>query len=251
MSLFIFLVGLLIGSFLNVCIYRIPREESIAFPASRCTDCGTNLRPWDLLPVVSYISVAGKCRYCKTEISFRYPAIEVFTSVIVLLLFSIFGLSLEFTVYSLISCILLVISSIDLDWKIIPDQLIILGLVLALILRFYYFIQFKDYSFLLWSLLGLVTGGGTLLVIAIASDGGMGGGDIKLMGMLGFLLGFNSILLTLLLSFIIGGVVSILLLLFKLKGKKETMPFGPFIAVAAFITICYSETIFQWYRHLR
>lgn len=247
-TLFIFIFGLLIGSFLNVCIYRIPREDSMAYPSSRCLGCGAALRPRDLMPVISYALTGGKCRYCMEKISFRYPIVELITAALFLLIFNIFGFSIEFFLYSIIGSLLIIISGIDLDWQIIPDGLVAIGLACAIILRFYYFFQYKTYGYLLGSILGLLLGGGLLLLIAVLSNGGMGGGDIKLMGMLGVLLGVGNTLLTLLLSFVLGGIIGSLLLLCKLKKRKDAIPFGPFIALAAIITICYSDIILNWYR---
>ena len=247
MILFIALVGLLIGSFLNVCIYRIPREESIVYPSSHCPGCNTSLKPRDLIPVLSYITYRGRCRYCSEKISARYPIIELFNSILFVLLYKQFGISLQFVAYAALTSILLAMSIIDYDYLIIPDGMQILILLIGLgykVINTY--ISNTPFPYL-DSLLGLLIGGGFFLLVAVVSNGGMGGGDIKLMGVLGFWLGLRTTLLMMLLSFIIGGVLSIILLVLKKKGRKESIPFGPFIAIATVVTICWQSEILTWY----
>ncbi|SES71383.1 type 4 prepilin peptidase 1 . Aspartic peptidase. MEROPS family A24A [Natronincola peptidivorans] len=243
----IFIVGLLIGSFLNVCIYRIPREESIVYPSSHCPDCGSSLRPVDLIPVVSYMTSRGNCRYCNAHISLRYPLVELINAGLYLILYLQFGLSLQFFAHGVLVSILLAITFIDYDHQIIPDGMIILIIVAGLFYKIAYMVLYRGSFPLLSSIGGLLLGGVFFLVVAILSNGGMGGGDIKLMGALGLWLGWQSTLLMMLLSFFIGGVLSVMLLLLKRKGRKEAIPFGPFIAIATFITICWSQEIVTWY----
>lgn len=247
MIIIIAMLGLLIGSFLNVCIYRIPREESIVYPSSHCPSCDTSLKPKDLIPVLSYIAYKGKCCYCGEEISSRYPFIELFNCMLYVLLFIQFGLSLQFLAYGALVSILLAMSLIDYDHQIIPDGMVIVIFLLGVAYKVAHMLIDKTSFPLLNSIWGLLIGGGFFLLIAIASKGGMGGGDIKLMGVLGFWLGWRTTLLMMLLSFLIGGVLSILLLFFKIKGRKEAIPFGPFIAIATFITICWQQEILTWY----
>ncbi|MTI54226.1 prepilin peptidase [Geosporobacter ferrireducens] len=247
MNIIIFIYGLLIGSFLNVCIYRIPIEKSIIFPASHCPLCSTSLKPIDLIPVASYLSTAGKCRYCGEKISLRYPTFELITALIFSLLYYIFGLSVDFFVYTFIASLLIVVTGIDLDYQIIPDEIVLIGIGAAVIYILYSYFILKIPISLLSHLGGLLVGGGLFLLIAIASNGGMGGGDIKLMGMLGLWLGIKGILITTFLSFIIGAVISLILLATGQKTRKEAIPFGPFIAAAALITICFQEELLTWY----
>ncbi|QUH26668.1 prepilin peptidase [Serpentinicella alkaliphila] len=247
MIVFIVLVGLLIGSFLNVCIYRIPREESIAYPSSHCTTCNTYLKPLDLVPVLSYIVYGGKCKYCKDNISIRYPFIELFNCFVFVLLYLRFGLSIKFIAYAILSSTLLAMSVIDFDYQIIPDGIVVFILLLGLAYKLASMVLYRVPYPLIDSIVGFLIGGGFFLLIAILSNGGMGGGDIKLMGALGFWLGWKLTLLMMLLSFLIGGVLSILLITFKKKGRKEAIPFGPFIAIATFITICWHQEILVWY----
>lgn len=247
MSILIFIIGTIIGSFLNVCIYRIPREESIVFPSSHCTSCGTPLKWYNLIPVFSYIYQRGKCSYCGEKISLQYPTVELLNGFIYLLLYYSFGLSIDFIFYSIIFSILLVISFIDFKFQIIPDSLNIFILIFAIIFKI---LQYKLYDIspnIFNSILGLVISGGLFLLIAILSKGGMGGGDIKLIGVLGFILGIKFSLLNIFLSFILGAIISIFLLLFKIKGRKDPIPFGPFICIAFMIVSLYGEEIIFWY----
>ncbi|MCT4621529.1 MAG: prepilin peptidase [Marinisporobacter sp.] len=240
----IFLLGLFIGSFLNVCIYRIPKGKSIAYPPSHCPKCGENLRPWDLIPILSFISTKGKCRYCEEAISLQYPIIELFNGLIYLLLYLKYGLTIVFVKYAILASLLLIISIIDYKIQIIPDGCNLFGLIGSGI---FVVLSGFDYSSWIDAGLGLFVGGGIFLFIAIATNGAMGGGDIKLMGVLGFAFGWKYILLISLLSFIIGSIISIFLLLFKLKHRKDPIAFGPFISIAAFMTMLYGNEMIHWY----
>lgn len=243
MTYLIFFLGLLIGSFLNVCIYRIPAGESISYPPSHCPKCSTSLKPLDLIPVLSFILTKGKCRYCREPISLQYPLIELFNGLIYSLLYLKYGLTVIFVKYVILSSLLIVISIIDYKLKIIPDECNLLGLSGAVL-----FTILNDFHISSWidAGLGLLVGGGIFLLIAMAT-GAMGGGDIKLMGVLGFSFGIKYILLITFLSFITGAILSIFLLLFKIKEKKDEIPFGPFIGIATLITMFYGTEILNWY----
>lgn len=243
MGIFIFLLGLLIGSFLNVCIYRIPRGESIVFPPSHCTSCDHKLGPLDLVPVFSYIFLKGRCRYCHEKISLRYPVIEMLNAVMYLLCFLKFGLTFEFVKFAVLLSVLIVISLIDFDHSIIPGYIIIFAASAGIILNI---IGYKFNAGLLNYLYGALTGGGVILLIVLLT-GGMGGGDIQLMAVVGLFLGFKSTVLTLLLSFIIGGIAGVTLILLKKKSRKDYIPFGPWIAAAAFIAVFLGDRIISWY----
>ena len=247
MYILIFILGIIIGSFLNVCIYRIPKGESIAFPSSHCTYCSTPLKWYDLVPIFSFLSLRGKCRYCGGAISPQYPIVELLNGFLYLLNFYYFGLSIDFVFYSFLISILIVISFIDYYEQIIPDGLVLMILISAIIYRLsIYFIDNTPLAF--WnSIIGFLTGGVLFLLIAVVSKGAMGGGDIKLIAVLGFILGLKKTLLNILLSFLIGAVFSILLLLSGKKGRKDAIPFGPFICLAFLITILYGDGIINWY----
>ncbi len=239
-------LGLLIGSFLNVCIYRIPKNESIAFPPSHCFSCGRNLTALDLVPVLSYIFLRGKCRRCKAHISIQYPLIELANGLLYLLLFTHFGLTLELVFFVALTSILIVISVTDYYHKIIHDSINLTILVVGIIYNLTIVFVSKGQLNLLDSLLGFALGGGLFLMIAILT-GAMGGGDIKMMGALGIWFGVKGILLVSLLSFVIGSIVMIFLLITKIKGRKDEVPFGPFICIATLVTMLYRAEIIEMY----
>lgn len=249
MYILIFIYGLLIGSFLNVCIYRIPRDESIAFPASHCPNCNTNLKWYDNIPLFSYLALQGRCRYCKEKISAQYPIIEVMNAIIYLVLFYKFKLSIDFISYALISSALLVVFFIDLKHMIIPDKLIITIVLFEILHKLALYFTDKE-VYLKTSLIGALLAGLLFLLIVIVSRGGMGDGDITLIAALGFILGTRLIFLNIFLSFLIGAVVSVGLLGFKIKTRKDPIPFGPFIIVAFFIVLLFGERIIDLYMGL-
>lgn len=247
-SIVISILALLIGSFLNVCIYRIPKEESIALPSSHCMKCGTPLKPLDLIPVLSYLFLRGKCRYCGEKVSILYPVVELLNAALYIVLYFNFGLSTEFFAYCILSSALLVITVIDFQHQIIPEGLIYFLIITGLGVSLYR----NGLDELLNHGLGFMLGGGLFLFIAIlgsllAGATAMGGGDIKLMAALGLWFGWKYVLLITLLSFVVGAVVSGILLLTRIKGRKDYIPFGPFICMAAFICILYGAKILQFY----
>ena len=246
MHFFIVIVfGLLIGSFLNVCIYRVPRKQSIVFPASHCTKCKTELKPLDLVPVFSYCFLKGKCKYCKMKIGSKYAIIELVNAVMYLFLFMKFGFSIEFLEFAILTSLLIVITSVDLESQIIPDEFIVFGF--AVIIIFIVISVFRGNLELLNSGIGLLLGGGIFLLIAVLSNGAMGGGDIKLMALLGFWFGWQSILLIMFLSFVLGAIISVTLLLFKIKSRKDKIPFAPFIVLATILTLFFGNEIISFY----
>ncbi|NLB21535.1 MAG: prepilin peptidase [Clostridium sp.] len=245
---YIFIIGTLIGSFLNVVSYRIPREESISFPPSHCPNCNNRLKFYDLIPIFSYIALRGKCRNCKNGISIKYPIVEMITGLLFVFTVYRFGLNFEALQYLIIIGILIPVFLIDLEHSIIPDGLnigILVVSVISVLIQIY--TGDKVWSDLLNHSLGLLLGGGFFLLIAMVTNGAMGGGDIKIMGALGFLFGVKNTLLLMFLSFVIGGVLSLILLGLKIKKRKDYIPFGPFICIAALITIFWGQQILQWY----
>lgn len=243
MDFIVLIFGIIIGSFLNVCIYRIPNKKSIVYPSSFCPICGTPLKPLDLVPLLSYLLNSGKCKYCKVKISIQYPLIELLNGIIYILLFMKYGLSILFFKYAVLSSLIIVIAVIDLKTKEIPDELNAFGLLSGLLFSLLHNTKFS----LIDGSLGLLLGSAIFLLIAIASGGAMGGGDIKMIGMLGFAVGWKNILLLMLLSFVIGAVISVVLMLLRIKSRKDYIPFGPFIALAYLITILYRNQIINWY----
>lgn len=247
MSILIFFLGTVIGSFLNVCIYRIPKRQSVVYPPSNCPSCGTPLKWHNLIPILSFVIQRGKCSYCGKKISLQYPIVELSNSLLYLLLYNKFGLSIDFIFYSTIASILLIIFFIDLYHQIIPNSLNILILITAIIYKTIQYILYDISPNLTNSLLGIIISSGVFLLIIIISKGGMGGGDMKLIGGLGFILGLKNIALTIFLSFCLGAIISILLLLFKIKGRKDPIPFGPFISLAFMMVIFWGDGILLWY----
>lgn len=250
MVILISLYGLLIGSFLNVCIYRIPREESIVFPSSHCPNCGTKLKAYDLVPILSYIVQRGKCRYCGEKISPQYPIVELLNSLVYILIYYKFGFSLNFLFYGIIFSILIVIGFIDLKEMIIPDILVILILTVTVLYRLLLFLLYRKSFDLLNSIGGLVLSSFLFILIILISKGGMGGGDVTLIGSLGFILGIKKILLTIFSAFIFGAIISIILLVTKIREKKDPIPFGPFIILGFFITVFWGDELINWYLSL-
>ena len=207
-EIFFFVLGAIIGSFLNVCIYRMPRNESIVRPGSRCPGCGTPIRFYDNIPIVSYLILRGKCRKCGQAISIRYAAVELLTAVLFAVLFWLFGLSIELAIALVFACLLIVISLIDLEFLIIPDILSLGGLGLGILLSFF---RRPDF-WIIDALLGVLLGGGILYAIAklyelVRKAEGMGGGDIKLLAMIGAFCGWKGILFALVSGSVIGTVV--------------------------------------------
>ena len=250
MLLLILLYGLIIGSFLNVLIYRIPRNENIAWPGSHCTTCGHGLKWYDNIPLVSYIILKGRCRYCGSHISARYPIVEALNAVLYIVMYAKFGFGANFIVYSLMSSLLLAIFFIDLKEMIIPDSLLSGILILSVIHKgvnyFLYSLPFGIFD----SILGLLAAGGLFLIIMVASGGGMGEGDVTLAGALGFVLGVKYVLLNIFLSFILGAIISIVLLAAKIKTRKDPIPFGPFIVLGFFITVLWGQELINLYINL-
>lgn len=250
MTILISLYGLLIGSFLNVCIYRIPRKDSIAFPSSHCPSCNTNLKWYNLIPVLSYIAQRGQCGYCREKISLQYPIVELLNAVLYLLIYIKFGFTLEFFFYAIIFSILIIITFIDLKEMIIPDILVILILGITIIYKALSYIIYNVSPQLLDCIGGFVLPALLFIIIILLSKGGMGGGDVTLIASLGFILGIKKIFLTVFLSFIVGAIISVFLLMMKIKGRKDPIPFGPFIILGFFITLFWGEQLMSWYMNM-
>ena len=247
MTIIISLYGLLIGSFLNVCIYRIPRRESIAFPPSHCPSCNTNLKCYNLIPVISYVVQGGQCGNCGEKISLQYPVIELLNAILYLLTYIKYGFTLDFFFYAIIFSILIVIAIIDLNEMIIPDILVSIIVGMTIIYKLVGYIVYHQSPQLLDSISGLVLSALLFVIIIIVSKGGMGSGDVTLIGSLGLILGIKHIFLTIFLSFILGAIISIVLLIMKIKGRKDPIPFGPFIILGFFIVVFWGEQLISWY----
>jgi leader peptidase (prepilin peptidase)/N-methyltransferase len=243
----IFILGLIVGSFSNVCIYRIPRNESIVYPASHCPKCHSNISPKDNIPLLSYILLKGRCRNCKSKISIQYPIVEFLTGFIYLIIYLIYGLSIQTLIYIILASSLIIISFIDLNEQIVPDVISLPGIVLGFIISF-----FVPYISFVNSALGILAGGGIILIIGLAGSvifkkEAMGGGDVKLAAMIGAFLGWRYIIISLFLGFFLGAIVGIILILSKIKSREDVVPFGPFIVLGSLITLLWGEKILIWY----
>ncbi len=236
----IFCFGLAIGSFANVCIHRLPKKESVVTPGSHCPKCSSDVRPLDNIPLISYIVLGGKCRDCATPISPVYPAIEAITALLMLAGFFKFGLSFDFMVYAVVAPTLVIITAIDIEHQIIPDVITLPGIILGLIVGSYT-IGYAD------SLLGLFLGGGLFYLLAVLSNGGMGGGDIKYIAAAGALLGWKKVLVVIFLGALLGSVVGLFQIAVQKKSRKSMIPFGPFLATGTLITLFYGNTLIRLY----
>ena len=243
----VFTTGLLMGSFFNVCIHRIPKKESIVFPASHCTTCNAKLNGPDLIPVLSYLCLRGRCRYCHAKISVRYPLIELLTGSVYLALAVRFGMEKIFVAYAVLCSFLIIAAAIDMEYQIIPDGLILAGGIFGILLSLAgWSVSWQDSS------AGMLFGGGVPLLIAflfwkVRHKEGMGGGDGKLMGLVGLFLGWKQAALSILLSIYAGGLFGGILLLLHRKKKDDAIPFAPFIAIGTFLSILYGRDLIRWY----
>jgi len=241
-AILVSVLGLVIGSFLNVCIYRLPLGQSVAFPGSHCMSCGARLTVLDLVPVVSYLCLGGRCRHCKVSFSARYMMVEVLTASLYYLCWTVFGLSSALLPSLILLSFLVMISFIDYDHQLIYDKVLVWLALIGVAAN-----SWTGTVTGLDMVIAACIGGGVMLLIAVVSNGGMGGGDIKLMAVLGVWLGWKLLLLTLLESFVLGGVLGVLLIALKIKGRKDYIPFGPFIAIAAGVSLLYGDILLQLY----
>jgi leader peptidase (prepilin peptidase)/N-methyltransferase len=241
----VFVFGLIIGSFCNVVIYRLPQGKSIIRPGSHCRSCASPIRPWDNIPVVSYLLLKGRCRDCKERFSPRYLVVELTSGVLYLLLWKKFGLTVPFAIYALFASGLLIITFIDLDHKIIPNIITLPGLTIGLGLSVWGLPITP-----LASVLGLLVGGTLFYLIAVISKGGMGGGDIKLIAMIGAFLGWQGALFTIFSGALLGSLVGMMLMLLGKKGRKDKVPFGPFLSCGAILFMLSGDDLIQWYLNL-
>ena len=247
------IIGLAVGSFLNVIIYRLPNNKSIVKPRSKCTGCNTQITWYDNIPVISYIILLGKCRNCKDPISIRYPLIELICGLMTIMLLSIYGPSYEFIVIVLLCYMLIAITFIDIDHFIIPNGFIIFGFIISIVAHSLKLLPIT----ILEGLYGLFAFGGTLFIMGLIGTWAfkkeaLGFGDVKLGLVLGSFLGVELSLLALFLSFIFAAIMSIILLLAKEVGEDHMIPFGPSISAGTLLTILTKTVgggnhIINWY----
>lgn len=248
MHLLIFIFGSIIGSFLNVCIYRVPRNEPIMLSRSKCPLCKKLIRWHDNIPFLSYILLRGRCRFCKGRISFRYFAVEFISALCFLILFIHFGLTYRFWIYSLLTFSLIVVTFIDLEFQIIPDRIsvggILLGILFSVSIPALHYSTTWKVSFVK-SLSGALIGAGVIYLTGVFGKlvfkkESMGGGDIKLMAMLGTILGWKMTVLIFFLAPFFGTPAGIYL---KFKKKHDVIPYGPYISIASFVAMIYGRQI--------
>ena len=246
----VFVFGTLLGSFANVCIYRLPQRLSIVFPGSHCPSCQEALHPWQNIPLLSYMMLGGRCARCQTAISLRYPLVELCNGLLYILLYYQYHLSVQGIVFALLATALLIVSCIDLVHMIIPDVITFPGIVVGMCTS-------------LWltpigvgnAVLGVLLGGGLFLLMAVLSivilhREGMGGGDIKLIAMIGAFLGWKDVLITIFIGALIGSIIGLIAIIAFGRDRKDALPFGPFLALGAVVSLCWGPEIWVWYTHL-
>jgi leader peptidase (prepilin peptidase) / N-methyltransferase len=244
---FAFVLGAAVGSFLNVCIYRIPAGKSVVSPPSHCPQCNNQIRWYQNVPILSYLFLRGHCGFCQVRISLRYAAVEVLTGALFTVVLYSYGLSWGTLIYWLFVSALVTITFIDLDHQIIPDVISLPGIPIGFICS--YFIPWLSW---LESLLGILLGGGLLLFIAwlyevLAKREGMGGGDIKLLSMIGAFLGWKAVFPIIFFASLCGTLIGVPLMLVREKDSRFALPFGPFLATAAVVYLFWGVDIIQWY----
>ncbi len=255
LSFFIFLIGITVGSFLNVVIDRLPAGQSIITPPSHCPHCQQRLRRLDLIPVLSYLLLRGHCRYCHAPIPRYLPAIEAVTGVIFLLFFLKYDLGALWIISALYSAILIALAAIDIKDGIIPNKIIYPVMPLAIILSLIFlppqgeglFVSNLTLAALYSSLLGGAISFLILFIPCLVYKEGMGWGDVKLAGLTGFMLGFPSSLAAIAIALISGGIMAVALLLMGRKNRKQTIPFGPFLSLGALAALAWGQNIVNWY----
>lgn len=238
MSFIVFLYGIVIGSFLNVCIYRIPSNVSLINPPSHCGNCDTRLKWKDLFPIISYLVLQGRCRYCGSKISIRYPLIEGFTGILLVGVYLRYGLTLNFYKYSILTLFLIVIALIDYDTTDVYSSVVYsgigVGIIFIIVEKIMYSHSISNY--LIGALIGLVVIGGIYLL-----TGGMGAGDIEIAVLCGIFLGWKLQIYFILISFILGGAIAVTLLLLKKKSRNEYIPLGPSLAMGAYVVLIIGQ----------
>lgn len=243
----IFIAGLAVGSFLNVVALRYLKKQSVVLPSSHCPKCLTPLKFWDLIPLLSYLLLKGRCRYCGEAISPVYPLVELITGVIFLWSYLVFGFSLQSLEFVVLGSFLIVLSIIDFKECILPDKIVFYNLIAGIILKIGYLISGSNISILLYSLAGALIGFLFFYIIFLIYPEGMGGGDVKLSFVLGLFVGFPLVFLWLFLSFFLGSIGGVLYLLTLRKRFKEPLPFGPFLALSALITLSWGIYLINIY----
>lgn len=242
-----FALGAVLGSFLNVCIHRLPREESLVWPGSRCPDCQAPIRPWDNIPLVSFVILRGRCRACGTGIPWRYPAVEGLAGVLLALTLHRFGWHARTAALVIFVLALVVVTFVDLEHQIIPHAVTLPGIPLGLVASL-----LPGRPQPTEALVGALAGAGFLYLVAVYGDAllkkeSMGGGDVNLAAMMGAFLGWRLLAVACFLACLAGSVVGGSLLLLKVKSREEPIPFGPFLALGGLLALFEGEPLINWY----
>ncbi len=267
-KIIVFIFGSIVGSFLNVCIHRMPKSESVVWPRSHCPKCRKRIPGYDNIPFVSFIWLRGRCRFCKEKISWRYPLVELLTAFLMVALFNRFGLSYNFFLFMVMFWGLIIATFVDIPHRIIPDEVSVGGMIIGFIMVSITGFTFGPFNFsfipMLRSLLGIIIGGGIIYLTGAIFDliyfkllkrpaiGGetesMGGGDVKLLAMIGAFMGWKTALLTFFLAPFLGIAFGIASLITK---KDHTIPYGPFLSLAALLSLFWGNRIIQLILPLR
>ncbi len=245
--LFAFLFGAMVGSFLNVCIHRLPKEESIVAPRSRCPACQSPIRPWDNIPLLSFVLLRGRCRACGHAISWRYPLVEALTALLFVLTVARFGVTLRSAFLLTFLCGLVVVSFIDLDHQIIPNAITLPGIPLGLIGG----LLVREPP-LLDRLIGTLAGAGFLYLMlfyggVLYGQEAMGEGDLNLIALVGAFLGWKAVVVTILVACLVGSVLGLGLMALKRLGRRQHIPFGPFLSLGAVVGLLWGDRLVSWY----
>ena len=243
----VLLFGAVIGSFLNVCIYRLPREESVAWPASHCPSCRKSIAVYDNIPIVSYLLLRGHCRGCRSPISIRYPLVEAANAVGYVGVFWMFGFTPVAWAYAALVSALIVVTGTDLSHTMIPDAVTLPGIVVGLLCA-----ALILPITLMESLMGVLVGGELLWFLTrispyVFGKEGMGGGDIKLMAMVGAFIGWQPVLLAIMIGSFLGSVIGGALMISGVISRREPIPFGPFLAIGSLLALIFHQSLFEWY----
>ena len=267
-KIIVFIFGSIVGSFLNVCIHRMPKSESVVWPRSHCPKCQKRIPGYDNIPFLSFIFLKGKCRYCKESISWRYPLVELLSAVLILALFNRFGLNYVFFLYMVMLWGLIIATFVDIGHRIIPDEVSVGGMIIGFIMVSVTGFTFGPFKFslfpMLQSMLGIITGGGIIYLTGVLFDlvyfkllkkpaingetESMGGGDVKLLAMIGAFMGWKMALLTFFLAPFLGIVIGVVNLVTK---KDHTIPYGPFLSIGALLSLFWGNRIIQLILPLR
>jgi leader peptidase (prepilin peptidase) / N-methyltransferase len=245
-AILITIFGTIVGSFLNVCIHRLPLRKSLMWPGSHCPHCQAPVKPYDNIPILGYLWLRGRCRSCKAAISIQYPVVELITGAVFLGAYLLFDSPAVLVVRLLFACAMIVLFVIDLEHRILPDVITLPGIALGFLFSLFLPPGWRD------SLIGIVLGGGSLWLLGevyfrVRHEEGMGFGDVKMLAMIGAFLGWKLMLLTLVLGSFLGSIVGVAIIALNRGDMKYALPFGTFLALGAVAAATVGERIVQWY----